>query len=287
MGDENALKQDLTEQAHYSGVYMIWLLFQEKAENPSLSALTDKLSQKFGKVDVVSGEGGLRSFALTEHLVTYKNGGQAPSQVMLSECSEIKKPFGDAIARTQFWNCPNGVELMDSCSWQVMVSDFLAGGLDALERADVLSDWLEICLELFPACTVVYFGPSCKLLTAQNARENPYTGPLRFMHGGVNARFFNIQGSDNMLVDTLGMYALGLPDMQYYFHGVDPNIVVRHAYNTAIYQFQNGAPIQPGDTIDGDIPGSKWSCQYEKSLIQPARNVLNVDMGERAAGNRN
>lgn len=286
MDNRNALKQDLSEQAHYSGVYMIWLLFQEKTENPPLSALTEKLSDKFGKIDVVSGEGGLRSFALTEHVVIYEGGKRVPSQVMLSECVAVKEPLGDAIARTQFWNCPDGVELLDSCPWQVMVSDFLAGGLAAPERADILADWLEICLGLFPTCTAVYFGPSGKLLTAQSARENPYAGPLRFFHGGVNARFFNIQGTDNMLVDTLGMYALGLPDMQYHFHSADPNAVVNHAYNTAIYQFENNVPIQSGNTIEGTTPGCKWRCQYERSLIQPARDVLDIAMGEHAAGDR-
>ncbi len=34
-----------------------------------------------------------------------------------------------------------------------------------------------------------------------------------------------------MMVDTLGMSVLSLPDLQYHFHGMDPNAVVNHAYN--------------------------------------------------------
>ena len=37
-----------------------------------------------------------------------------------------------------------------------------------------------------------------------------------------------------MLVDTLGMSLLFLPDIQYHFHGLDPNLMVNHAYNTAL-----------------------------------------------------
>ena len=44
-------------------------------------------------------------------------------------------------------------------------------------------------------------------------------------------------------------------------------------------------------TIDGIRNGMivqdiQWKCQYEDALIQPARIVMDVCMGEYAAGNR-
>ena len=286
-GENSILKQDLSEKAKYSGVYVMRLLFKEKVSRPASPALTDRLKARFGGIDVVSDTSGLVSFALTDHLVTYKDDKKVPSQLMLVECNPVQEPIGDAINRTQFWDCPDGVELLDSCPWQVMTSDFMAGGLPPLERADILADWLEILLDLFPQCAAVYFDASGKLMPADSMRENPYTGPLRFFQGGVNARFFNIQGSNDMLVDTLGLYALVLPDVQYHFRDLNPNDVVRHAYNTAIYQFENGAPIESGHTIGGIEPDSKWKCQYEDSLIQPSRVVLDIAAGEFASGRRN
>lgn len=38
-----------------------------------------------------------------------------------------------------------------------------------------------------------------------------------------------------MIVDTLGMSTLFLPDLHYHFHGADPNHVVNHAYNVLSY----------------------------------------------------
>ena len=55
----------------------------------------------------------------------------------------------------------------------------------------------------------------------------------------MNVRFFTIQGGEDMLVDTLGMSLLFLPDLQYHFHGLDPNLIVNHAYNTALYLLIN------------------------------------------------
>ena len=42
-----------------------------------------------------------------------------------------------------------------------------------------------------------------------------------------------------MLVDTLGMSLLFLPDLQYHFRGLEPNLIVNHAYNTASYLLIN------------------------------------------------
>ena len=93
------------------------------------------------------------------------------------------------------------------------------------------------------------------------------------------------------MVDTLGMGTLYLPDIQYHFHGMDPNWVVQHAYNIADYILSNDNPIKPGDSIDGIVNGRitqevMWRCQYENALIQPMREVIDIYMNEYASGNR-
>ena len=68
------------------------------------------------------------------------------------------------------------------------------------------------------------------------------------------------------------------------------NLMVNHAYNTALYLLINDNPIETGNTIDGIPDGSaqpeRWICRYEESLIQPVREVLDIDTGAYAAGNR-
>lgn len=94
-----------------------------------------------------------------------------------------------------------------------------------------------------------------------------------------------------MLVDSLGLYAIGLPDVQYHFHELDPNAVVDHAYNVAAYIFTQDDPIQDGETIAG-LNGQKmdaeirWECQHESALIQPEREVMDICPGEYASGGR-
>ena len=89
----------------------------------------------------------------------------------------------------------------------------------------------------------------------------------------------------------LCVVALFLPDLQYHFHGMDPNWVVNHAYNVASYILEHDNPIQDGETIDGVADGQmcreiQWKCQYEDALIQPPREVLDIHMGNYASGGR-
>ena len=113
----------------------------------------------------------------------------------------------------------------------------------------------------------------------------------KFIYYAVNVRFFNIQDTDDMIVDTLGMGALFMPDLQYHFHGMDPNEVVNHAYNVLSYMFARENPIKSGDHIDGIKDGKmsrdvQWNVRYEGSLIQPMREVIDFNMNEYASGTR-
>lgn len=94
-----------------------------------------------------------------------------------------------------------------------------------------------------------------------------------------------------LLIDTVGMNTLYLPDLQYHFHDVDPNWIVNHAYNVASYILENDNPIKSGETVDGIINGRmtrelQWKCQYEEALIQPMREVIDIHMGKYASGGR-
>ena len=75
------------------------------------------------------------------------------------------------------------------------------------------------------------------------------------------------------------MEEIGLHDLQCHFRQLDPNDVIGVLANTAIYIAQNGAVIESGHTIAGVDPGSMWSCQFEESLIEPKRVLLDINPG--------
>ena len=65
----------------------------------------------------------------------------------------------------------------------------------------------------------------------------------------------------------------------------------KRLYNMLYFILENDNPVGDGDTISGLENGEldsnvQWTLQYEDSLVQPVRAVLDVNMGEYASGTR-
>jgi hypothetical protein len=88
-------------------------------------------------------------------------------------------------------------------------------------------------------------------------------------------------------MDTRGLTEIGLHDLQCHYRDLDPTQVARVLFNTALYIFEKGPVIESGQTIAGIDPNSKWRCQFESSLLEPKREVLDINPGAPyAAGKR-
>lgn len=273
------------------GPFLIQMLFKEPVPMPGKEKMTAVLEQRIGSVECFCHDEKTAGFAALGHKAEFKD-GKAPVQLMVMGCSSFEGEGFDAFLMSQMWDCMEDKErIFRECQYQVAAVDMLAAALPALERADLDMDFLDALAELYPTCEAFYFQNCGKLISGDVARSHQIKGTDRFIRFGVNARFFNIQNTEDMLVDTVGMHTLFLPDIQYHFHSMDPNWVVNHAYNLAAYLLEQNSPIQDGETVDGIADGEirqevQWKCQYENALIQPAREVLDVCMGEYASGKR-
>lgn len=290
--EQEVVRQNLEDKGKFQTLYQIYLLFTEKFVRPETEKILQLLQKAYGDVDVVADvDQSLSTFAIKKYPVEYKDKKTVPAQVLMGDFVPFDPSSVDRMQRSQFWDCPDGEELLDSCKYQLLLSDFMASGLDYKVRCSMLAQWLETALELMPGCVAVWVPESGKLLTRRQVLDNPYGEDDRFLYFGVNVRFFNIQGTDDMIVDTLGLYAIGLPDVQYHFHDLDPNDVVNHAYNVASYIYDKDAPVVAGETIDGLSDGKpdrgvQWKCRYELSLLQPERELMDICPNEYASGNR-
>ena len=289
--EKETFKQNLTQKEQHPGaVFVIHLLMKEPSTMPEKEHMTQIMEKHLGKVDCFCHDGKLAGFAPQKYMLEFKD-AKVPPQLMVMDCVSSDGMNIDEITRSQFWDCPDSEKILSEFRYHVIANDMLAGGLDYTDRAEMLVDYIEALVELYPSCEAVFFQSSGKMLTRNQILNDQVPREQRFIYYAVNVRFFKIQGTDDMLVDTLGMSTLFLPDLQYHFHGMDPNFVVNHAYNLLIYLFENDCPIKNDETVDGIEDGKisqvvKWKCQYEDSLIQPARPVLDINMGKFASGNR-
>ena len=292
MSDE-VFRQDLTDEKGLrpGGPFLIQMLFKEPVPMPEKGDMTAVMERRIGAVECFCHDEKTAGFAALEHMAEFKD-GKAPVQLMVMGASPFEGEGFDAFSMSQMWDCLEDRErIFQECRYQVVAVDMLAAGLPALERADMDADFLEALAELYPTCEAFHFLNCGKLFLAEDVRSHQIKGPDRFIRFGVNVRFFNIEGTEDKMIDTLGMGTLFLPDLQYHFHGMDPNWVVNHAYNMASYLLANANPIEDGETVDGIENGQmsrqvQWKCQYEDALIQPPRGVLDINMGEYASGGR-
>ncbi|MCH5203990.1 MAG: DUF4261 domain-containing protein [Oscillospiraceae bacterium] len=302
---DKQLKQDVSDKAPERTMLMAQLLFREKPEEIPVSELQKVVEEIFGEIDLVYDAPKVPFFALKNYRATFQkeegkeynhsidNGDGTISLPVLANfiIGEEFKTELDPLTKSQFWDFKGN---FDEFKYHTSVFGMLSGSMYYKQEAELFLKEIEAALRCFPTAEAIYVPHSGKLTTVDYFREGMGLDvSSRFIRTAVNARFFRIEDSEDFVVDTLGFFAFGGADVQVHFHGMKPDDVVNYVYNIASYQFDADFPIKSGDTIDGLDENGKisqeiqWKTQYEDSLIQPVRAVLDINCGEYAAGNRN
>lgn len=290
--EKEVFQQDLSKEEHPGAVFVIHLLMKEPVELPDKERMTEVMAKYLSEVECFWHNEKGAGLEAKKYLAEFKD-VSVPPQLMITPCSPFSEESIGVFQKSQMWNCMGERDrILEECKYQVFATDMLAATLPMEQRAELDMDFMEALVELYPQCEAVYLHTSGKMFPADQIRNHQIPREDRFIHFAVNARFFNIQDTNDMIVDTVGMSTLFLPDIQYHFHDMDPNWVVNHAYNFASYIFKSGeSAIKDGDTIDGISNGQldqsiQWKCRCEDALIQPLRPVFDICMDEYASGSR-
>ena len=161
-----------------------------------------------GKTECFCHDGKTAGFAALDYRAEFQD-QSVPVQLMVTECTAFDGEEIDDFLRSQMWDCLEDRDrILGNCRYRVIATDMLARALPAAKRATLDMDFLEALSELYPDCEAFYFPSSGKLFTAESVRRDETEGTNRFIYFGVNVRFFNVQDSEDMVVDTLGMSTL-------------------------------------------------------------------------------
>lgn len=286
---DKLLRKEKDTYAENNFVFMVHLLMKEKCPMPKKEQMLSVMEKYFGDIDCMYDEKNA-IFAVKKYEIEFKD-GKMPPQLMVAECSELGDFKVDNISRAQMWECPESEKILEECKYHILAADFLGNAMDYKDRAEMVMDFAEALVELFPQCEAVLFQNSYKMFRPDEIANHQIAKEDRFIYFAVKARLFNVEGTGEQVVDTVGMGILGLPDVQYHFRNFDPNQVVNHAYNIASYIYDKNCPIKSGDVIDGLKDGRlsrevMWKCQFEESIVEPKRPLLDICMGEYAGGGR-
>lgn len=288
---ENLVKEEVEQEEviedGFMPVYNVKLLYTEE---PKLNVdnIVARLKNTCGDVDVISADnkGEMIALAFKEHCVTYKDDKKAPSQGIV-----IKGKFEFDIDKLQgtiqqSWMFTEVEDTVIQARHQLVITDMMAAGLEYKERLNVFQNLVMAVLEETD-CIAINWDPS-----GQFVHKHEYLNNVKddCLYAAVNVRFYNVSDGDegDMLMDTLGLSALGIPDLQCHFRDLDPNAVSNMLYNTAHYLYENGDIIEDGHTIQGLKVEDKWVCLHEMALAGPERIVIDINPGKGfASGNRN
>lgn len=222
------------------------------------------------------------------HLVKLADANLPAQTVVLPTDQPFK--LTDALTESlqQSWSFSNAADVVRRCHNTIMVTDLMSSPLEYSERLELFQDALAGILEALPALAI-HWQPTGQFVNPLRFLEAYQEGgSSRFLAGSLNVRFYNITNSPgDLLMDTLGLAALGLPDLQCHYRDLVPGEVAAVLANTGYYIFEHGDVIEDGPTVEGITAGSKWRCQHEDSMLKPSRVVLDLNPGPpHAAGNR-
>jgi hypothetical protein len=225
-------------------------------------------------------DGGL-NFFFPDLRVPFKE-GTAPVQVAMTVKSG-QIPLDQAqSALKQTWDWAEAKDVLSRHQAHVVISDLLAAALPYKSRLGFFQNVLCGVLELLAplairwrsAQKVVSPAVLVKALDPGESRD-----PIK---GAVNVRRTLVKSVGGVVMDTLGLGALGLPDFEVSLGERLPPLFDAMLRSIARYEYDLGDVIADGRSFKGG--GESFRCERAKSSVDPGREVFVLKPGT-PAGN--
>lgn len=262
----------------FAETYSVELCMKEKPviiENK----LLENMKKYCGNVELVSNKDNNISFAFTDYILEYKN-ASVPVSIVISlfDQKSPREKLKRSLEQSLSFGNKDSIE---ECKFTVLVTDIMAIGLEYTKRIELFQKALYAIVELMP-CEGIHFHLTEQVLSREDYLENnPLNDDYDILFGALNVRVFNIEGKEKeYLMDTLGLSAVGLCDLQCHFKNLDPDEVSNILYSYGYYIFDNLDAAENMKTIEGVNKGEEWTCLHEVSLAEPERVVLDINPGK-------
>jgi hypothetical protein len=184
--------------------------------------------------------------------------------------------FEDALAQT--WDWPEAEAIVAPCRYKLLVSDLNGAALPYKERFQLISTVVFAMTELTNP-SAIHWEPAGCLVEPRTLRAH--------LAWACNVRahdILNRKGDKSM--DTIGLAALGLRDVQCLYRGLDPSEIARWRYLLGRQIFANGDFIADGESIAGPDPAQKMGVSLRSGADSPRKSVVDVMPSARHAGRR-
>ena len=258
----------------YSAAYPIELLARNPIEIDEL-AVVRALTGRLGRVKATG-----HLFLLEDFPVQFREGAIPAQLALLGAVGPTAKRTDDITkALQQSWSFRAAAQVYEACRHMQLLANMMSSPLSHQVRRKIIANGLLALLETTQV-DLIYWAPTQQMLSPTDIVER-YSDPRELanpVYGFLNVRFVNISNSTgDMLMDTLGLNALGLTDFQLHYRGLEPDSVARLLFNLGVYAFENGDVIEDGHTVDGVDKKGRWTCRRENSLLDPDRKSTRLN----------
>jgi hypothetical protein len=218
----------------------------------------------------------------TFEIIHHEHFQEQPPRAILSPAEPIDAALIEKALR-QTWDWPLAESVLKNCTQSVSVRDRFSQRLPYKVRLGLIQQTAAALLEVasHDAPCLAIHAPLCQRLIEPAAFLQGQSPGGDHLCGAVNVRLYKVedQGAGCRLMDTLGLAALGLPDLQCVFRGIDPNDLAAVLWDYAYYLYEKGDVIADGDVVKGLRAGQHWTCGRQQSLTEPERIVLDIYPG--------
>ena len=213
----------------------------------------------------VDGGTGIVTVAFPEHIVKI-DGKEGPSLTNLV-WSDARINIGEYKAPLeQTWEWNGARKALGRCYYKMLIGDITGAQLPYDDRLRLISSLAVACSELTQPLAVHWKEAGCLVEPARLGEMLARACNVRLFEYGIRGENF---------MDTLGLAALGLPDLEIAFTKIEPGMVAGWLYHSARYLFDRGDVIGDGDTVPGP-GGERWPCHHGDATVEPARTVVRV-----------
>jgi uncharacterized protein DUF4261 len=220
--------------------------------------------------------GGGLNFFFPDLRVPFKE-GTAPVQIaMMVAATPIPADQAQAELK-QTWDWAEAKDKLASHQSHVVVSDLLAAALPYKSRLGFFQNVLGGVLELMMP-VAVRWRPSQKFLNPAALIKALEPGQGRDpIKGAVNVRRTLVKSAGGVVMDTLGLGALGLPDFEIALGERMPPLFDAMLRSIARYEYDLGDVIADGRSFKGG--GESFVVERGKSSAEPSREVFVLKPG--------
>lgn len=267
----------------FAATYSVELLYKNIQTINNLELLS-KLRNELGNVEILLETERITTFILFDYPIVYADGEEIPVQFMvINEGNSVNKSKLES-SLSQTWDWSMAKSTVEDCQATIVISDFMANQLDYHLRVELFNKFLNVFMTSYEPQAINWLY-SQKIVEPHMFEESYLEAKEKNLYGHLNVRYFKNKNNE-LVMDTLGLAALGLPDLQCHFKELDHGQVALILFDIAKTLFEKGDYIEDGRLEYNSFVDEKITYYHEISMANPPRLVIDIDLGEKYKGNR-